>query len=179
MGLTMGTPINYLMMSLVPSEEASAGQSTVSLIRSIGIAISPNLLINFIADAGSKVPGAIQAVLPKVNGVPGNGAFSGKPSAEAMAKFQNSDVTTIFNTVREFLGSMIDGLKSTLASNTHVDFNSIKSGYMASVDTSRATIENTYQSTMNVGFSNLFIGAAVIAGIGLLLTLLIKDKKAY
>ncbi|MBZ9686328.1 MFS transporter [Clostridium estertheticum] len=177
MGLTMGTPINYLMMSLVPEEEASAGQSTVSLIRSIGIAISPNLLVNFIATAGSKVPGAIQAVLPKVNGVPGNGAFSGKMSAETITKFQNSDVTTIFNTVREFVGSMIDGLKSTLASNPHVNFNAIKTGYLSSVDSSRATIENTYQSTMNAGFSNVFIGAAVIAAVGLLLTLFIKDKK--
>lgn len=177
MGFTMGTPINYLMMSLVPPEEASTGQSTVSLIRSIGIAISPNLLVNFIADAGSKVPGAIQAVMPKVPGAPGTGVFSGKISPDTIAKFQNSDVTTIFNTVKDFVGSMLDGLKSTIASNPHADFNAIKNGYMASVDSSRAAVENAYQSTMNTGFTNLFIGAAVIAGIGLLLTLLIKDKK--
>lgn len=62
MGFTMGTPVNYLMMSLVPPDEISSEQSTVSLIRSISVAISPNILVNFISDAGSKVPDAIQKV---------------------------------------------------------------------------------------------------------------------
>lgn len=65
MGLTMGTPVNYLMMSLVPREEISVGQSTVSLIRSIGVAIYPNILVNFISEAGSKMLEAIQNVISK------------------------------------------------------------------------------------------------------------------
>ena len=66
MGFTIGTPINYLMMSLVNGDEVSIGQSTVSLFKSIGVAISPNLLVNFVSDAGQKVPNEIAKVLPKL-----------------------------------------------------------------------------------------------------------------
>ncbi|MGL4372537.1 MAG: MFS transporter, partial [Turicibacter sp.] len=72
MGLTMGTPVNYLMMSLVDPNEISMGQATVSLVRSIGVAISPNILVNFIAEAGKKVPTELQNALPKLTGMPTN-----------------------------------------------------------------------------------------------------------
>lgn len=178
MGFTMGTPVNYLMMSLVPPEEISSGQSTVSLVRSIGVAISPNILVNFIAEAGSKVPDALQKVLPPVSGMPTDVLTSGgSVSADTLAKFQNSDVTTIFATVRDFIGSMLDGIKPMLSKMPNINFDTLKSGYMTSLDGVKTTIENTYQSTMNVGFANLFIGAAVIAGIGFILALLLKSKK--
>lgn len=177
MGFTMGTPINYLMMSLVPPDEISSGQSTVSLIRSIGIAISPNLLVNFIAEAGGNVPGAIQQVLPPAPGMPSGGLLSGSVSPDMLAKFQTADVTTIFNTVKDFISSMLDGLKQTIATNPKVNFDAIKEGYLASVDGTKALIETTYQTTMNHGFSNLFIGAAIIAAIGFTLSLMIKVKK--
>lgn len=177
MGFTMGTPINYLMLSLVPKEESSAGQSTVSLVRSIGVAISPNLLVNFISEAGKKVPSAIQQALPQISGMANKGSFGNKISPEVLSKLQNSDVTTIFNNVKELASTMLEGLKHKLASNPHVDFNSIKSGYMANLDNSRTAIENAFQSTMNTGFSHLFLGAAVIALIGLILTLCLKKPK--
>ena len=69
LGFSMGTPINYLMLSLVPDNEATVGQSAVSLIKSIGIAVSPNILINFISDAGRRVPGALQKVMPHIDGM--------------------------------------------------------------------------------------------------------------
>jgi len=50
MGLTIGTPINYLMMSLVPPEEAAA-QSTVSLLLFVNYtnkSIILSLFINYL-----------------------------------------------------------------------------------------------------------------------------------
>ena len=179
MGFTMGTPINYLMMSLVPEDEISSGQSTVSLVRSIGVAVSPNLLVNFIADAGNKVPSAIQQVLPSIPNMKSNISMGSNMSPELLAKFQNSDVTTIFDTVKDFADSMLNGMKQTLSSNPHMKFDTIKASYMTSLDNSRSTIENTFQSTMNSGFSHLFIGAAVIAIMGLILTLFLKRKKKF
>lgn len=177
MGFTMGTPVNYLMMSLVPAEEISSGQSTVSLIRSIGVAISPNILVNFIADAGSKVPAAIQKVLPPVSGMPSD-IFTkgGSVSADTLATFQNADVTTIFQTVKTFMGTMLDSLRPMLSNVPHMNFDMLKSGYLSSLDNSKTAIETAYQTTMNTGFSNLFIGAAIIAAIGLIVTLFIKTQ---
>ncbi|WP_297632526.1 MFS transporter [uncultured Clostridium sp.] len=177
MGFTMGTPVNYLMMSLVPPDEISSGQSTVSLIRSIGVAISPNILVNFISDAGSKVPDAIQKVLPPITGMPSDIFTNANTASNSLASFQSSDVTTIFNTVKDFVSTMLDGLKPVLSKVPHMNFDAVKSSYMTSLDGSRSAIEGAYQSTMNSGFANLFIAAAIIAAIGLLVTLFIKNQK--
>lgn len=178
MGFTMGTPVNYLMMSLVRPEEISSGQSTVSLVRSIGVAISPNILVNFISDAGSKVPAAIQKVLPPVTEMPSDIFTSGSSvSADTLSTFQNSDVTTIFNTVKNFISTMLDSLKPILSKTPTLNFDALKTSYMSSLDSSKNAIETAYQSTMNAGFSNLFIGASIIAAIGLIISLFIKNKK--
>lgn len=178
MGFTMGTPVNYLMSTLVPEGEIGAGQATVSLIRSIGVAISPNLLINFISEAGQKVPEALQNALPAVNGMP-SGVFSsgGSVSTDTLAKFQNSDVTTIFNVVKDFLSNLLDSLKPTLSKIPNLDFDTIKTSYLSTLDSSKTAIENAFQTTLNAGFGKLFMGAAVIALVGFLLTLLLKSSK--
>lgn len=178
MGFTMGTPVNYLMMSLVPSEEISTGQSTVSLIRSIGVAVSPNILVNFISDAGTKIPDAIQKVIPTVQGMPANALTNGGTvSADVLSKFQNADVTTIYNVTKDFIVNMLDSLKPTFSKMPHVNFDAIKDGYLTSLEGTKTAIETAYQSTLNSGFSNLFIAAAVIAIVGLLLSFMIKSKK--
>ncbi|CEJ72728.1 major facilitator family transporter [[Clostridium] sordellii] len=174
MGFTMGTPINYLMMSLVKPEEISMGQSTVSLLRSIGVAVSPNLLINFVSDAGRKVPGAIEKVMPQI---PGGALGSGHMSSQMMEKFQNADVTNIFNTVKSFVESMFNGLQHTMGANPNMHFDILKNNYFVSLDKAKPAIENAYQYTMNQGYAHLFIGTAVIAILGLIASLFIKNHK--
>lgn len=174
MGFTMGTPINYLMMSLVKPEEISMGQSTVSLLRSIGVAVSPNLLINFVSDAGRKVPGAIEKVMPHI---PGGSIGSGHMSSLMMEKFQNADVTTIFSTVKSFVESMFNGLQHTMGANPNMNFDILKNNYLVSLDKAKPAIENAYQYTMNQGYAHLFIGTAVIALLGLTASLFIKNHK--
>ncbi|MDB8790346.1 MFS transporter [Romboutsia sp. 1001216sp1] len=177
MGFTMGTPVNYLMMSLVKPEEISMGQSTVSLLRSIGVAISPNLLINFVSDAGRNVPGAIEKVMPHIQGITGGALGSSTASADMMNKLQNADVTNIFETVKSFMMSMLNGIQHAMSVNPNMDFAALKSNYLTSLDKAKPAIENAYQYTMNQGYAHLFIGVAVISLLGLIASLFIKSKK--
>ncbi|GAA0698894.1 MFS transporter [Paraclostridium ghonii] len=174
MGFTMGTPINYLMMSLVKPEEISMGQSTVSLLRSIGVAVSPNLLINFVSEAGRNVPGEIQKVMPKIQGVSFSG---GNISTEMLNKFQSADVTNIFEVVKSFVNSMFNILQHTIGGNPNINFQMLKNNYLISLEKAKPSIINTYQYTMNQGYAHLFIGTAVIALCGLIASLFLKNYK--
>ena len=179
MGFTIGTPINYLMMTLVNGDEVSIGQSTVSLFKSMGVAISPNLLVNFVSDAGQRVPKEIGKVLPKLPTNPMNNGSSSNftMSDELIAKFQTADVTTIFSVIKDFVNSMFTKLQGTMANNPFVDFNQIKANYLSSLNDARPVIEDTFQSTLNKGYANLFTATAIIACVGFILSLMIKERK--
>lgn len=69
-GFTMGTPINYMMLDNTRVEEANSALATVSLIRSIGTAIAPAIMIGFISHAGMSVQGNIMNLLPSGVSVP-------------------------------------------------------------------------------------------------------------
>lgn len=128
MGFTMGTPLNYLMQSYVEKSETASAQSTLSLIRSIGVAISPNILIGFIAEAGKQMPEKIMGVLPKLTlpsapGVAGKtidmasqGSMSNIPQ-DLLAKLQAADVTNIVDAVKDFSSKMVDNLLPTIKEN--------------------------------------------------------------
>ncbi|WP_326512292.1 MFS transporter [Clostridium intestinale] len=187
MGFYMGTPLNYLMQSYVPKNETSSAQATLSLIRSIGVAISPNILINFIADAGKNMAPELMKVLPQPEGMPVSALSGGGMTSDTLSSLQNADVTTIFDAIKNFALSMIDkvspmikaSLANTLPPNVSSDsiIEGIKASYLSSLDANRATIESTFQSVLNGGFAKLFIGAAVIAGVGLLFTLMLSTNK--
>ena len=177
MGFTIGTPINYLMMSLVNGDEVSIGQSTVSLFKSIGVAISPNLLVNFVSDAGQRVPKEIFKVLPNLPNMGNTSSSNFTMSNELIAKFQVADVTTIFSVIKDFVNSMFAKLQGTMANNPFVDFNQIKANYVSSLNDARPLIEDTFQSTLNKGYANLFTATAIIACVGFVLSLMIKERK--
>jgi hypothetical protein len=63
-----------------------------------------------------------------------------------------------------------------------MDFDKIlaawKTDYLTSIENSRAAIENAFQSTLNLGYRNMFIAAGVVALIGLLAALMLSGKKA-
>jgi len=63
-GFTMGTPINYMMLDNTTAEESNSALAAVSLVRSIGTAIAPAIMVGFIAHAGMSVQGNIMALLP-------------------------------------------------------------------------------------------------------------------
>ena len=69
-GFTMGTPINYMMLDNTRVEEANSALAAVSLIRSIGTAIAPAIMIGFISHAGMAVQDNIMSLIPNEVHVP-------------------------------------------------------------------------------------------------------------
>ena len=64
MGFTMGTPVNYMMLSNTDARQANSALATLSLVRSIGTAIAPAIMVGFIANAGMSCQGEIMKLLP-------------------------------------------------------------------------------------------------------------------
>lgn len=69
-GFTMGTPINYMMLDNTRVEEANSALAAVSLIRSIGTAVAPAIMIGFISHAGMAVQDNIMTLIPNEVHVP-------------------------------------------------------------------------------------------------------------
>ncbi len=69
-GFTMGTPINYMMLENTQPQEANSALAAVSLIRSIGTAIAPAVMIGFLAHAGTAVQSNVMSLLPEEVSLP-------------------------------------------------------------------------------------------------------------
>lgn len=69
-GFTMGTPLNYMMLDNTKEEESNSALATLSLIRSIGTAIAPAIMIGFLSHAGAAVQTNIMDLLPKEANLP-------------------------------------------------------------------------------------------------------------
>ncbi|MDD7796087.1 MFS transporter [Clostridium sp. 'White wine YQ'] len=198
MGCTMGAPLNYIVQTNVSANETATAQSTLSLVRSIGVAISPNILIGFISEAGKNMSTKLMDVIPKAQApqIPGmssapSGSMSmssGGISPDQLQTLQNSDVTTIVDSIKKFSESMINDKVApalngiTSAPNyrgpkADVLLATIKEGYLKQIEDARVTIENVFQSTLNSGYSKLFIGAAIIALLGLIFSLMLSKNK--
>ena len=65
MGFTMGTPVNYMMLENTDPRQSNSAIATLSLVRSIGTAIAPAIMVGFVANAGMSVQGNIMAILPQ------------------------------------------------------------------------------------------------------------------
>lgn len=189
MGLTMGTPLNYLMQVNVKKTDASSAQATVSLIKSLGIAISPNILVNFIAVAGDKMPSKLMEVMPPIKGMTGSmsqSIGSGDVPRHILNSFQNADVTSIANVMKEFSSFMFDKARPAIEkslvghippnADVNVIFNNMKNDYIHQVEASKVAIQNTFQQTLNNGFLGLFVTLAIIAAIGFCVALFLKKK---
>ena len=70
MGFTIGTPLNYMMLDNTDGKESNSALATLSLVRSIGTAIAPAIMIGFIAHAGTLVQSNVMDLLPKEVTVP-------------------------------------------------------------------------------------------------------------
>ena len=87
LGLTMGTPLNYMMLQHTSDEESNSALATLSLVRSIGTAVAPAIMVGFIVHAAVGLQGGIMEVLPK------QVEFASLPHAEeidnAFERFKN------------------------------------------------------------------------------------------
>ncbi|MBQ0037598.1 MAG: MFS transporter [Clostridiales bacterium] len=65
LGLTMGTPLNYMMLQNTSDEESNSALATLSLVRSIGTAVAPAIMVGFIVHASAGLQGGLMDLLPK------------------------------------------------------------------------------------------------------------------
>lgn len=70
MGFTMGTPLNYMMLANTVKKESNSALATLSLVRSIGTAIAPAIMVGFIAHAGASVQSNIMTLMPSEVNLP-------------------------------------------------------------------------------------------------------------
>lgn len=65
LGFTMGTPLNYIMLANTDPKDSNSALATLSLVRSIGTAVAPAIMVGFIAHAGMAVSDNIMEVMPQ------------------------------------------------------------------------------------------------------------------
>ncbi|MGL4991821.1 MAG: MFS transporter [Paraclostridium sp.] len=173
-GFTFATPLNYLMLALVPESEATMGQSTVALVRSIGVAIGPNLLVNFISNAAQNVPNKIMSVMPKLPAQFANHAsnmFSGGTTASS---FQNASANNIFSLIYNMVNQQFDSLSSHMGNNPV--FVQFKTSYLYSLTNSKDIITTTFQNTLNKGYAHMFIASATFCVIAFVISLFLSNR---
>lgn len=171
-GFTFATPLNYLMLKLVSDEEATMGQSTVSLVRSIGVAVGPNLLVNFVSTAGKKIPSAIEKVMPKI---PGHMASASSSMSGNANMFVNASSNNIFDLIQKTVVDKFDSLSKLMGANP--EFAHMKNAYLTSLANSKDAITNAFQSTLDKGYSNLFLCSAAFCIVALIITFFISKKE--
>lgn len=164
-GFTLGAPLNYLILQAVPEREGATALATMSLIRSIGVTISPSIMIGFIVNAASNLQGNLMKVLGNMMPKGGSMAASanaGEQNAKLFQGLQNADVTTIVDSLKNVLKQVVPPQAQSQIVN--------------GIEAMRAQIESVFQITLNEGYAQMFIAAAVIAFLGLITTFLLSKN---
>ena len=65
LGFTMGTPLNYMMLQNTDESESNSALAALSLVRSIGTAVAPAIMVAFVVHASSFMQGNLMDTLPK------------------------------------------------------------------------------------------------------------------
>ena len=113
-GFTMGTPLNYMMLSHTKESESNSALATLSLVRSIGTAVAPAIMVGFIAHAGANIQDEIMKDMPDLTSMETvNIDFDNKDSDYKISDhlielMKTSDVTTITENSKIMAKSMFD-----------------------------------------------------------------------
>lgn len=164
-GFTMGAPLNYLVLQSVPDNESTTAMATMSLVRSIGTTMSPGIMIGFIAQAARNLPSRLMEIVePGMNASAHNigGAMNADNQANVSKVFsslQTADVTTIVDRLKLAMQQLVPDQLAPMV--------------MQNIENMRSNIETVFQSTLNQGYTHMFTASAIIAGLGLVITLLL------
>jgi len=161
-GFTMGAPLNYLVLNKASKENGASALATMSLIRSLGVAVSPNIMIGFIINAGTNVMKNInEAIMPEGMTFSTEGA---NVSPELIKGLQNADVTNIVDRLTQFLDAVVPA--------------NAKAYVLPAIEKSADTITLVFQKTINEGYAQMFLMTAAVSLMSLVLTLFIEKKKS-
>lgn len=300
-GFTMGTPVNYMMLDNTDPKESNSALATLSLVRSIGTAVAPAIMVGFIAHAGANVQTNVMALLPEQISVsnlpyveeisdavtamkenPQMGGMFGdmdipdiksmttmsfdmsntssyQMPAELVSLMQSSDVTNITDNTKKMAEGMFDemtpsviekiqdgiqegidgissgieamsqskmpqmnssasvmsgmpsgassasGMPSSMPSGTQMSgagaaanpaaqlmtlsdemtqlkdaipeaFEAAKNSYISEIEEKRGEIETAFQSTLNVGFKNIYFSTSIACAIALIMLAFYRKK---
>jgi len=163
-GFTMGTPLNYLVLQSVPENEGTTAMATMSLIRSIGTTMSPGIMIGFIAQAA-------QNIQPRLMGLVQQSMNASAPGGMPLNTGSQADAARVFSTLKSAdVTTIVDRLKAAMQQLVPDQMAPVM---MQRIENMRVSIENVFQSTLNQGYTHMFVASAMIAGVGLALTLLL------
>lgn len=163
-GFTMGTPLNYLVLQSVPEHEGTTAMATMSLIRSIGTTMSPGIMIGFIAQAA-------QNIQPRLMGLVQQNMNASTTGGMPLNTGSQADATRVFSTLKSAdVTTIVDRLKAAMQQLVPDQMAPV---IMQSIENMRVSIENVFQSTLNQGYTHMFVASAIIAGVGFALTLLL------
>lgn len=169
-GFTMGAPLNYLILGAVKEEEGATALATMSLIRSIGVTISPSFMIGFIVDASKNLQSQLMVTLQSGFEKAGGGDYvstmstSGSTTDNGLfASLQNADVTTISTMLTDIFKQLLPEKAQPYV--------------LPVLQNMSLSIESTFQTVLNQGYTNMFIASAVIAVIGILVSITLKRNQ--
>ena len=141
------------MLFRSPESEGATGLATMSLIRSMGVTLSPGLLIGFVVNSAKDLQPKLIGVFSQ-SGMPMNeGSGGGAAMGKQFEALQNSDVTTIVDQLKTIFKNAPEGIEKM-----------------------RLTLEKVFQQTMNTGYTHMFTTVAIISTIGILATFFLKKK---
>lgn len=150
-GFTMGTPLNYLILSFVPVSRSGSALAVLSLFRSIGTTLAPNLMASYLVDAGKRLMPEFKATVSAFELMPDTQGTAATAVTKSMKILETADVTTIVAKIEEFLKGL-DGIPIF-----------VKPMIVAQVKTNAVAIEDTFQRVMNGGFGDIYLTTAILA----------------
>ncbi len=162
-GFTLGAPLNYMILKSVDSKNSASALANLSLMRAIGITIAPNLMVGFLIQAGKNLQFNLTQTL-NGSGIKIPAIKMDSTASQAFASLQNADVTNIVTKLEEVLNKVIPFPLNKLVVN---DIQAI-----------HGKIQETFQSTINAGYTEMFLTTAIISLIGLIFVLIIGRLKS-
>ncbi|MGC8818907.1 MAG: MFS transporter [Athalassotoga sp.] len=162
-GFTLGAPLNYMILNSVDSKNSASALANLSLMRSIGITVAPNVMVGFLVQAGKKLQTNLTQTLSGA-GIKIPPIKMDAQSANAFSSLQNADVTNIVTKLEDVLNKVIPFPLNKLVVN---DVQGVKD-----------KIQQTFQSTINVGYTEMFLTTAIISLIGLIFVLMVGKLKS-
>ncbi len=162
-GFTLGAPLNYLILEAVEREDSASGLANMSLMRSVGVTVAPNVMVGFLVQSGRNLQTNLMGTLSGAGLKMPTNLHADQRSKALFASLQNANVTNIVEKLKNVLGQVIP-----FPLNRLVD---------TKIQSVHAQIQDTFQSTVNTGYTEMFFTAAVFALIGLAVTLFLRNPK--
>ena len=150
MGFTMGTPVNYMMLANTEEAQSNSALAALSLVRSVGTAIAPAIMVGFLANAGMAAQGNIMSLLPQEIHMPQlpytqeisdeiaalkENPQMQKQMAGVAELMQSSDVTNITDHTKTMAKPMFTQMQPQLVAKIQGGIDSGMQGIMAGEDT--------------------------------------------